>query len=69
MGWTWPQPRVSEGKRIGPALAAVQIADPVALRMLEVAQRTGRLAEVLARIAQFQEAQLARAVSGRVAPD
>ena len=54
---------ISEGKRIGPALAAVQIADPVALRMLEVAQRTGRLAEVLARIAQFQEAQLARAVT------
>lgn len=54
---------VSEGKRIGPALAAAQIADPVALRMLEVAQRTGQLAEVLARIAQFQEAQLARAVT------
>jgi len=54
---------ISEGKRIGPALAAVQIADPVALRMLEVAQRTGRLAEVLARIAQFQETQLARAVT------
>jgi general secretion pathway protein F len=54
---------ISEGQRIGPALAAAQIADAVALRMLEVAQRTGRLAEVLARIAQFQEAQLARAVT------
>lgn len=54
---------ISEGQRIGPALAAAQIADPVALRMLEVAQRTGRLPEVLARIAQFQEAQLARAVT------
>jgi general secretion pathway protein F len=54
---------ISEGQRIGPALAAAQIADPVALRMLEVAQRTGRLAEVLGRIAQFQEAQLARAVT------
>jgi general secretion pathway protein F len=54
---------ISEGQRIGPALAAARIADPVALRMLEVAQRTGRLAEVLARIAQFQEAQLARAVT------
>jgi general secretion pathway protein F len=54
---------ISEGKRIGPALAAVEIADQVALRMLEVAQRTGRLAEVLARIAQFKEAQLARAVT------
>jgi len=30
--------------------------------MLEVAQRTGRLGEVLARIAQFQEATLARSV-------
>jgi general secretion pathway protein F len=54
---------ISEGQRIGPALATAQIADPVALRMLEVAQRTGRLHEVLARIAQFQEAQLARAVT------
>jgi general secretion pathway protein F len=54
---------ISEGQRIGPALATAQIADPVALRMLEVAQRTGRLPEVLARIAQFQEAQLARAVT------
>lgn len=54
---------ISEGKRIGPALAAAQIADPVALRMLEVAQKTGQLAEVLARIAQFQESQLARAVT------
>jgi general secretion pathway protein F len=54
---------ISEGQRIGPALAAAGIADPVALRMLEVAQRTGRLAEVLARIASFQEAQLARAVT------
>jgi general secretion pathway protein F len=54
---------ISEGQRIGPALAAARIADPVALRMLEVAQHTGRLAEVLGRIAQFQDAHLARAVA------
>jgi general secretion pathway protein F len=34
----------------------------VALRMLEVAQRTGRLADVLSRIATFQEAALGRAI-------
>ena len=54
---------IAEGGRIGPALREQQIADEVALRMLEVAQRTGRLAEVLARIAQFKEAQLTRAVA------
>jgi general secretion pathway protein F len=54
---------IAEGGRIGPALHARQIADEVALRMLDVAQRTGRLSEVLARIAQFKEAQLASAVA------
>jgi general secretion pathway protein F len=54
---------IAEGGRIGPALHRQRIADEVALRMLEVAQRTGRLAEVLARIAQFKEGQLARAVT------
>ncbi len=53
---------ISEGKPIGPALAQAGIADTVALRMLEVAQRTGKLADVLARIATFQEAALGRAV-------
>jgi general secretion pathway protein F len=54
--------QIGEGKPIGPALAAAQIADPIALRMLEVAQRTGRLADVLGRIATFQESALARAI-------
>lgn len=54
---------IAEGGRIGPALHEREIADEVALRMLEVAQRTGRLSEVLARIAQFKEGQLARAVA------
>jgi general secretion pathway protein F len=54
---------IAEGGRIGLALHEREIADEVALRMLEVAQRTGRLSEVLARIAQFKEGQLARAVA------
>lgn len=54
--------QVSEGKPIGPALAQAGIADTVSLRMLEVAQRTGKLAEVLARIATFQEVALGRAI-------
>jgi general secretion pathway protein F len=54
--------QIAEGRPIGPALAKAQIADTVALRMLEVAQRTGRLADVLARIATFQEAALNRAI-------
>ncbi|MFN3566641.1 MAG: type II secretion system F family protein, partial [Burkholderiaceae bacterium] len=53
---------IATGQPIGPALHRAGIADAVALRMLEVAQRTGQLADVLARIAQFQEAQLARAI-------
>ena len=54
--------QIAEGRPIGPALAQAQIADMVALRMLEVAQRTGRLADVLARIATFQEQALSRAI-------
>lgn len=53
---------IREGAAIGPALQVVGLADPVALRMLMVAQRTGKLAEILARIAAFQEATLTRAI-------
>ncbi|HUD26788.1 MAG TPA: type II secretion system F family protein [Burkholderiaceae bacterium] len=54
--------QIAEGRPIGPALAQAQIADTVALRMLEVAQKTGRLADVLSRIATFQEQELSRAI-------
>jgi general secretion pathway protein F len=53
---------IAEGKPIGPALHQAGVADPVALRMLEVAQRTGRLSEILGRIARFQEAALTRSI-------
>ena len=53
---------IAEGQPIGAAMAASGIADVVAQRMLEVAGRTGKLAETLGRIATFQEGQLARAI-------
>jgi general secretion pathway protein F len=53
---------IREGAEIGHALQVVGLADPVALRMLKVAQRTGKLAEILARIAAFQETTLTRAI-------
>lgn len=51
-----------EGAPIGTALQHAGLADPVALRMLTVAQRTGQLADILSRIASFQEITLARAI-------
>lgn len=51
--------RIAQGHALGDALAGCGIADVVAHRMLEVAGRTGRLAEALGRIAAFQEQQLA----------
>ncbi len=53
---------VSEGQSIGAAMAAAGVADVVAERMLEVAGRTGKLAESLGRIAAFQEGHLEQAL-------
>jgi general secretion pathway protein F len=38
------------------------VADPIAVRMLGVAQKTGRLGDILARLASFNEDQLARGI-------
>jgi general secretion pathway protein F len=51
-----------EGASIGTALQNAGLADSVTLRMLAVAQRTGKLADILARIASFQEIALTRAI-------
>lgn len=53
---------IAQGQPLGVALASAGIADGVALRMLEVAQRTGQLAPTLERIAQFQEYAMGRAL-------
>jgi general secretion pathway protein F len=51
-----------EGRSLSSALQAAQLADPVATSMLAVAERTGALADILERIAQFHESSLQRSV-------
>ncbi|PZO15001.1 MAG: hypothetical protein DCF26_14225 [Burkholderiales bacterium] len=53
---------VHEGRSLSQALAAAQLADPVASSMLAVAERTGALSDILERIAQFHESRLQRSV-------
>jgi general secretion pathway protein F len=54
--------RVHQGEGVSKALQIAGLADPVATSMLTVAERTGALAEILERIADFHEAQLKRAI-------
>jgi general secretion pathway protein F len=53
---------IAQGRSMSSALGEAGVADDVALRMLEVAERTGQLAPALERIAQFQEYAMARAL-------
>lgn len=53
---------IREGVAIGPAFKTAGLADGVAFRMLAVAQHTGKLADILYRVASFKEAALMRAV-------
>jgi general secretion pathway protein F len=53
---------IQEGRGLSSALRDAELADPVASSMLAVAERTGALAEILERIAQFHEAGLQRSV-------
>ena len=53
---------IHEGRSMSAALEAAQLADPVATSMLAVAERTGALADILERIAQFHESSLQRSV-------
>jgi general secretion pathway protein F len=53
---------IHEGRSVSDALTACGLADPVAASLLAVAERSGALADVLERIAEFHEAGLARAI-------
>jgi general secretion pathway protein F len=53
---------IHEGRSLSSALESAQLADPVATSMLAVAERTGALADILERIAQFHESRLQRSV-------
>jgi general secretion pathway protein F len=54
--------RVREGKPFSASLAAVGLATPVAIRMLEVGERAGNLGDMLTRAAEFHEEDTARQV-------
>jgi len=54
---------IYEGRSLSAALQGAQLSDPVASSMLTVAERTGALAEILERIAQFHDASLQRSVN------
>jgi general secretion pathway protein F len=53
---------IQEGQSISRALEQSQLGDAVATSMLAVAERTGALAQILERIAQFYERSLARSI-------
>jgi len=54
--------RLYEGNSLSSALRESGLSDPVADSMLNVAERTGAMAEMLERIAQFHDASLQRSV-------
>ncbi len=53
---------IHEGRSLSHSLEIAQLADPVATSMLAVAERTGALADILERIAEFHESRLKRSV-------
>jgi general secretion pathway protein F len=53
---------VREGRSVSDSLQSAGLSDPVAHSMLAVAERTGALAEMLERIAQFHETTVERLV-------
>jgi general secretion pathway protein F len=53
---------IREGRSLSDALEQSQLGDPVATSMLTVAERTGALAPILERIAQFYETRLQRSI-------
>lgn len=51
---------ISEGRSTSQAMEAHRLATPVALRLLRVGERTGRMAEMMERIADFHDEEMAR---------
>jgi len=52
--------KISEGRSISYAMEAHGLATPVALRMLRVGERTGKMGEMMERIAAFHDEEMAR---------
>jgi general secretion pathway protein F len=60
--WTTTADRVRHGGKLSEALAATSILPPMAVRMLRLGEETGQLATLAARVADFYEAKLQRAL-------
>jgi general secretion pathway protein F len=52
--------RIGEGNSISQSMASSGLTTPVALRMMQVGERTGRMGDMMERIAAFYEDELAR---------
>lgn len=51
---------INEGRSMSHAMETYRLATPVALRLLRVGERTGRMAEMMERIADFHDEEMAR---------
>jgi general secretion pathway protein F len=51
---------IREGRSISEAMSAHNLTTPVALRMLRVGERTGKMGEMMERIAAFYDDEMAR---------
>ncbi len=51
---------INEGRTISQAMETHRLATPVALRLLRVGERTGKMAEMMERIADFHDEEMAR---------
>lgn len=52
--------KISEGRSISDSMETHRLATPVALRMLRVGERTGKMGEMMERIATFHDEEMAR---------
>jgi general secretion pathway protein F len=58
----WVEQDIREGKALSNSMQQHQMTTPVALRMLRVGERTGRMGEMMERIGLFYDDEIARAV-------
>jgi general secretion pathway protein F len=54
------QRAIREGKPISAAMESAGLVTPVALRLLRVGERTGQMGEMMERIAEFHDEEMAR---------
>jgi len=60
--WAHARRDIEKGRAMSDALAEHGLTTPVAVRMLRVGQRTGRMSELMERIAAYYEDDMARSI-------